>query len=102
MPQRPPGEFVRDRKLRLNVDDSRCFVEKLWSPLSVSIVSWNVGLLDPSVGILFTRVSNSGSVIGAKSRILVETGLHCAFGTMLPGNGLRTQVLPTRWDVAGS
>src|SRR4051794_6879139 len=102
MPQRPPGEFVRDRKLRLNVDDSRCFGEKLWSPLSVSIVSWNVGLLDPSVGMLLTRVSNSGSVIGARSKILVETGLHCAFGTMLPGNGLRTHAVPIWCDVAGS
>src|SRR5262245_7908500 len=102
MPHRPPGELSRERKFRLNVEEIRCLELKLWSPFNVSIVSWNLGLLDPSVGVLLTRVSNSGSVIGASSRILVDTGLHRALGTTFPGKISRNHVLPTRRAVAGS
>ena len=46
-------------------------------------------------------VSNSGSVIGASSRIFVATGLQRLRGTMLPGKRSRTQVLPTCRAVVG-
>src|SRR5215218_5597298 len=101
MPQRPVGELFRSRKFRLYSADRRCAEEITWSPFNVSIVSWKFGLLDPSVGILFSMVSNAGSVIGASSRILAATGLQRAFGMIFPGNGSRTHVLPTSRDVLG-